>query len=70
MAYYHVFLHSGIRGQVEVSPAGIIIDANAGVFQKAIGLRFARFSLWVKSKEGEIFPAKEPPIEPKEKLSW
>ena len=59
MAFYQVFLRN-ITAGVEVSPEGVIVSA-APVFRKSIGLRFAKFTAWVKGKGGEIFPVKEWP---------
>jgi len=68
MAFYQVFLPGGVAAGVEVATSGIIVHA-APILKKSVGLRFERFSSWVKGKGGEIFPVKEFPAEvEKEKL--
>jgi hypothetical protein len=63
MAFYQVLLREGLSGGIEVSSEGRIVSATYPVLYKAIGLRFIRFSAWVKRKGGEIYPVKERPFE-------
>ena len=69
MPFYQVILREGVSGGVEVSSEGVIVNATYPVLYKAIGLRFIRFSAWVKRRHGDIYPVKERPFESELKLS-
>jgi hypothetical protein len=60
MSFYRVFLRGGIIATVEVSLTGMIVGADP-MLRNSIGLRFARFSAWVKRKGGEIYLVTERP---------
>lgn len=59
MPYFQVFLHGGIMAGLEVSAHGVITNA-APPLTKSIGMRFGKVNAWVRSKGGEIHPAKNP----------
>jgi hypothetical protein len=64
MRFYQVTLPEGVYGEVEVSADGVITRADAvPVLRKTIGLRFTRFSLWVKDRGGEIIPVRKSLLE-------
>lgn len=58
MPYFRVYLPN-LTASVEVSLEGTITDSS---LKNAVGLRFSRFTKWVKTKGGEVYPVKDKPV--------
>jgi hypothetical protein len=55
-SYKVVLRRERVTGEVEVSPDGKIVSADASLLRKAIGLHFVKFNAWAKGRGGIVTP--------------